>query len=908
MSEIFSEVKAAAAGRWSEVIPALTNLPASVLEKGLSDHPCPKCGGDSVIWPATDATTSGSICCRKCCQDNKPTGDGIATVAKWRGVGQFDAAKAIAEYLGITPGKSNYVKRDILELVARDKGFSVEALKAIGAKPAKRGRESMDVVRVPVFNETGISHSYFDLAPGEKGWFKKGEGSQGVFYIGKPKPGDSLVVVEGCKDLLALHDLGFLGVGLPSSALPDRFAELFRDCHVVVVADLDTPGQEGARRTCARLFGIAASVKIARLPGEIKPKGGDDVRDVLKRSNGAELVRSAIQNATEWKPTLSERKPGVMLSFDYGKNCDEVETHLAGLGKEDFRQMIFQRGGVLVDIVASAQPEKVGGVELPIETPRVRQLPLGQLPLRISDACTLLKEIEREGETFTTTAAPPRWLLEGIFTRGCYPSIKHLAGVIASPTIRPDGSILQLPGYDESTRLVYTSTQDFPPAPDSPTREDAKAAGNLLMEVVRDFPFIAEGDKSAWLSLVLTLVGRHAFGGCAPMFAITATTPGSGKGMLADAACIVAYGRPSPRKPYSPSDDEQRKAITATAIEALPSVLLDNVDCVLGGAALDAALTATVWSDRVLGSSKTTGELSLSTTWMATGNNLRFGADLARRVLPIRLAPSTDKPEERTDFEHPDLLAWIREHRPQLAIAALTILRAYFVAGRPVQTGGAWGSFENWSATIRGALVWAGFADPLITRETAQSDDQSGAIVKGLIGGLLEVDETGEGVTAREIIDLISDPSNVGRFPTMREVVAEVATDKGKLNQKKLGYTLRKFRGRIVDSWQIGGKPNRNGVVAWTSINLAGNVGDIGDDSIGTQILDRVLYTHTPVTYGNGLETSRSSQASPAECPKCGSMMIPAPVVVAGYRNFDCSNESCGHVEPRRLESAGLSS
>ena len=67
-------------------------------------------------------------------------------------------------------------------------------------------------------------------------------------------------------------------------------------------------------------------------------------------------------------------------------------------------------------------------------------------------------------------------------------------------------------------------------------------------------------------------------------------------------------------------------------------------------------------------------------------------------------------------------------------------------------------------------------------------------------------------------------------------------------------------------------------LVAWTSINLAGNVGDIGDDSIGTQILDRVLYTHTPVTYGNGLETSRSSQASPA----------------------DCSNESCGHVEPRR--------
>ena len=115
---------------------------------------------------------------------------------------------------------------------------------------------------------------------------------------------------------------------------------------------------------------------------------------------------------------------------------------------------------------------------------------------------------------------------------------------------------------------------------------------------------------------------------------------GSGKSLLGDAASLIAYGRHAPRKTFSGDDDEQRKAITATAIEALPSVLLDNVDCVLGGSSLDAALTATMWTDRILSTNTTTGELPMRTVFMATGNNLRFGDDSARRVLPMHEAPA----------------------------------------------------------------------------------------------------------------------------------------------------------------------------------------------------------------------------------------------------------------------------
>ena len=56
-------------------------------------------------------------------------------------------------------------------------------------------------------------------------------------------------------------------------------------------------------------------------------------------------------------------------------------------------------------------------------------------------------------------------------------------------------------------------------------------------------------------------------------------------------------------------------------------------------------------------------------------------------------------PEEQA-FNIPDLKAWVLLHRPELLVAALTVLRAYFVAGRPGQGLSPFGSFEAWSDLI----------------------------------------------------------------------------------------------------------------------------------------------------------------------------------------------------------------
>ena len=102
-------------------------------------------------------------------------------------------------------------------------------------------------------------------------------------------------MTDGVKDAAALVGLGFLAAGLPGKELPAKFARLFRGADVTLVANRDVSGEDGAQKSAAQLHGVAASVRIATLPGEIKPAGGDDVRDVLAKPDGERFVRQAIE-------------------------------------------------------------------------------------------------------------------------------------------------------------------------------------------------------------------------------------------------------------------------------------------------------------------------------------------------------------------------------------------------------------------------------------------------------------------------------------------------------------------------------------------------------------------------------------------------------------------------------------
>lgn len=81
-----------------------------------------------------------------------------------------------------------------------------------------------------------------------------------------------------------------------------KFARVFTGCHVVIIPDRDTTGEESAKTTAARLKGLAASVRIATLPGELKAKDGDGVRELLAVKDGEAMLRQAIDDAKAWQP------------------------------------------------------------------------------------------------------------------------------------------------------------------------------------------------------------------------------------------------------------------------------------------------------------------------------------------------------------------------------------------------------------------------------------------------------------------------------------------------------------------------------------------------------------------------------------------------------------------------------
>jgi hypothetical protein len=249
---------------------------------------------------------------------------------------------------------------------------------------------------------------------------------------------------------------------------------------------------------------------------------------------------------------------------------------------------------------------------------------------------------------------------------------------------------------------------------------------------------------------------------------------------------------------YTNDKEELRKKITTLTVEGERLVLLDNLAGAVGNDVLDMALTADTWKDRLLGGNQAY-DGPLNVTWFGTGNNVQLAADTARRVCHIRMETPDERPEMKEGFRHPDLRAHVLSNRGTLLGAALTILRGWIVAGRPRHSLLPWGSFEQWSNTVREAVVFAGLPDPGETRRQLQSmADRDANALADIISGLGEMDGAGRGMTTAEIVQrLKDDDSNAEGIANMRTAVEELC---GRLlGYKFRHFARRNFGGRMID-------------------------------------------------------------------------------------------------------------
>ncbi len=499
---------------------------------------------------------------------------------------------------------------------------------------------------------------------------------------------------------------------------------------------------------------------------------------------------------------VGDDRPEIVITTEEHEVIDRAVASLAS------EPGVFQRGNVLVTVLRD--PSRIKGkIHRPKGSPRIAPLHNARLrDLMTKTAAWKKTRVDRNGDVERVNAHPPDWAVNGVAARGDWSEIRPIEAIIEAPALRPDGSILDAPGWDDATELLYEPNSPFPEISDRPTREDAGYSAKRLMELVVDFPFAGDTHRAAWLAALLTPLARFAIDGRCPLFLFEANTPGTGKTKLADIIGTITTGREMPRTAYPDSDEEMRKRITATALAGDRLMLIDNVATTFGGSAMDSALTAPTWKDRKLGASEMTAELPLFTVWYATGNNVSLKGDVIRRVIPCRLETREERPEERTDFTvRGDLIRHVRQHRPALVAAALTVLRAHAAAGWPDCGLSPLGSFEAWSVVVRSAVFWATGLDPCATRAELRAHDPETIARNALVEGWAGLPGSDRGLTVAEALRFIKgDPDKEnpdGRLARLRDCLMEWSRNDELPSPKVIGQRLRAIRGRACNGRYI---------------------------------------------------------------------------------------------------------
>lgn len=561
--------------------------------------------------------------------------------------------------------------------------------------------------------------------------------------------------------------------------------------------------------------------------------------DEKKTTNGAhapEPDEDSAERLAEWEAVDDETPflPG------FGAQDDRVVVHMTtelanviddAIGALKFDRGIYQRDGRLVRVLGAASTPDDAKATIPRiaeGTPQVRELPIPTLRERLTRVARFEKFDGRAKRW--TKSTPTDAIVQGIAARAEWDTVRELVGVIESPSMRPDGTVLDKPGYDAQTRYLYAPRTAFLPVPEKPTQADATKALLKLCDVFCDFPFESESARMVPVAAMLTLIARPAILGAVPAFVFDAPTPGTGKSLCADAVCTVATGRHAPRATFPPDAVELEKVLASYAMQSAAVIGFDNMESGFGGAPLDKLLTAQDTVDfRVLGKTESL-TMRVRSVVLASGNNIVVLRDCVRRALIARMCSSLERPEDRTGFKHYPLLPWVLEHRPRLVAAALTVLRAYVVAGRPHQLEPL-GSFEAWSLLVANAIHFASGVSILGARPSEDAGDsgETGAM-RSLISNWERLDALsgGHGLSLRDVLVVLyptkREAGPPDGFDELREALEWFAPPpKPGLppDAKRLGNQIRRFKGRNVGGSRFLCAPDRKGVQRWRVEHVA---------------------------------------------------------------------------------------
>jgi len=385
--------------------------------------------------------------------------------------------------------------------------------------------------------------------------------------------------------------------------------------------------------------------------------------------------------------------------------------------------------------------------------------------------------------------------------------VPKVAGVVGFPVMRPDGSVIQKPGFDDSTSLLYLS-DNIDALILHPLDKDAlDGALRRIWEPFALFPFDGDISRGVFLSALLTTVVRPTLP-TAPAFLIRAFTPGTGKTMLSECLMILV-GAPEKVMPLPENNSEETgKRLFSLLLSGRAGAILDNLSGVIDSADLCAFLTSAEPENRILGLSEIRSAPNRM-LWVLNANNVTAGGDTFRRILPVTLDADCESPETRRFTFNPREL--VKGNRDSLRADLLSVLFTYQWHEAPLVGGGAFGSFEEWEALIRQCVCWliregvtpAPMEDPIKVLQLSKAEDPFHRQHAEVLGAWFRL--FGERVVqVRDIAELVA--CSYEPTPDQKafiSVIEEIAPPRGGFNGRYFAGWLRRHKGRVIGGLRL---------------------------------------------------------------------------------------------------------
>jgi hypothetical protein len=339
-------------------------------------------------------------------------------------------------------------------------------------------------------------------------------------------------------------------------------------------------------------------------------------------------------------------------------------------------------------------------------------------------------DIQLGGEWVSRMVPPPEAVVRSLSMDNDFAdTMPEILGVLSTPFFDRDGNLVETDGYHPGARVVLAKGDLVVPGVSrTPTAEEVTKAKRVLVEeVLADYPIAGMTRKE----IVATLSGedsrahavthtvatmllpfcRDMIDGPTPGHVFTKPHAGTGASKLVDMLTTIAIGSPVPAMAFPQRKEEAEKTLSSALAKGAPVILFDNIDKAMDSGALASAMTAHTYQARILGKSEVV-TVPVRAVWVFTAKDIEASNEILRRFVIVPLDRDVPDPMlfvPKGGWHHADLMGWVRDNRPTLVWACLTLIQHWVAGGMVKQPERPLASYEDWAGVMGGILARAGF-------------------------------------------------------------------------------------------------------------------------------------------------------------------------------------------------------